>query len=213
MSVLPTLDLDFIRAQRCIAIVRGTSTAHFDETARTLVSSGVRMLEFPLTTPGVLDALQSVAEEHTGSAYVGAGSVTTMAGARAAHAAGAQFLVTPNFDSAVVKYARSVNIPVFAGALTPTEIHAAWAAGATAVKVFPASLGGPGYIRELRNGPYPEIPLIPTGGVAIADVPAFLAAGALALGMGSALLGSATDGGAQSALRVRVADFHSKARC
>lgn len=207
MTELADLDSELIAVERCVAIIRGRTTRHFAETTRTLVSAGIRLVEFPLTTPGVLDVLSTIADEHAASAHVGAGSVTTLDLARAAHRAGARFLVTPNVDLDVVGYGRNAGIPVLVGALTPTEIQAAWSAGATAIKVFPASLGGPGYIRELRNGPYPHIPLIPTGGISIADSPAYFAAGAIALGMGSALLGSAPEGGSQPELRGRVIDF------
>ena len=200
----PRLDLDLLRTLRCVAIVRGDTPEHFTTTARTLVDAGLPVLEFPLTTPGVLAALPSIVEDLGPAAHVGAGSVTTLDEAKAAVDAGAQFLVTPSLDLAVVEYATS-------GAFSPTEIVTAWHAGATAVKLFPASVGGPGYVKELRNGPFPHIPLVPTGGVRIEDVPAFLQAGATAFGMGGALLGSAPRGGPQEDLRARIEAFRSAA--
>jgi 2-dehydro-3-deoxyphosphogluconate aldolase/(4S)-4-hydroxy-2-oxoglutarate aldolase len=208
---LPILDLHLLHAQKLVAIVRARSVDHLADTADTLVTSGVSVLEFPLTTPGVLDVLGGVAAQHASAAHVGAGSVTTVEKARAAHAAGAGFLVTPNVEPAVIEYARNAQLPILVGAFSPTEIHTAWTAGATAVKVFPGSLGGPGYLRELLRGPFPDIPLIPTGGVGIAAVTDYLEAGAVALGMGSALLGSAPDGGPQHELRSRIAQFQAVA--
>jgi 2-dehydro-3-deoxyphosphogluconate aldolase / (4S)-4-hydroxy-2-oxoglutarate aldolase len=207
--MVAAVDLDLLRAARGIAIVRGASPEHFPATAQTLADSGMCILEFPLTTPGVLTALRSIAEELGPRAHVGAGSVTTIGEAKAAVAAGAQFLVTPNVDLAVIEYARSLGLPTVIGAFSPTEVFTAWNAGATAVKLFPASMGGPGYVRELKRGPFPDIPLVPTGGVEMTDARAFLDAGAVALGMGGALLGSAPDGGSQDQLRARIQAFQA----
>lgn len=203
------LDLDVLRAERCVAIVRGTSVEHFLRTAQTLVQAGVHVLEFPLTTLGVLAALRPIVDELGAGAHVGTGSVTTVAEAKASFEAGAQFLVTPNLNLEVLQYAGSVGLPILVGAFSPTEIFTAWNAGATAVKLFPASLGGPKYMGELNRGPFPNIPLIPTGGVKIADVPDYLQAGAVAFGMGGDLLGSAPNGGSQDDLRSRIQKFRA----
>jgi 2-dehydro-3-deoxyphosphogluconate aldolase / (4S)-4-hydroxy-2-oxoglutarate aldolase len=205
------LDLQMLRTVRCVAIVRGATSEHFAVTARTLVEGGLCVLEFPLTTPGVLAALPSIVEELGDDAHVGVGSVTVLDEAKAAVDAGARFLVTPNVDLGVIEYARDRQLPAVIGAFSPTEIVTAWHAGATAVKVFPASVGGAGYVRELRNGPFPDIPLVPTGGVRIEDVPSFLQAGATAFGMGGALLGSAPHGGSQDDLRARITAFRASA--
>ena len=211
MTTAARVDLELLTAVRCVAIVRGATTEHFAATARTLVGAGLPVLEFPLTTPGVLAALPSIVEDLGPAAHVGAGSVTTLAEARSAVEAGAQFLVTPNLDLAVVAYAGSLGLATVVGAFSPTEIVTAWNAGATAVKLFPASVGGPRYVKELRGGPFPHIPLVPTGSVTIADVPAFLEAGAVAFGMGGDLLGSAPHGGSQDDLRTRVDAFRAAA--
>jgi 2-dehydro-3-deoxyphosphogluconate aldolase/(4S)-4-hydroxy-2-oxoglutarate aldolase len=202
-------DLDLLRAQRCVAIIRGTTTEHFACTAATVIDAGIRILEFPLTTPDVLSRLREIIETLDPDSWIGTGSVTTVAQAQASYEAGAQFLVTPNLNTAVIDYARSVGMPILAGAFSPTEVFTAWDAGATAVKLFPASLAGPGYVRELQSGPFPNIPLIPTGGVTLGDIPAFLEAGALAFGMGGTLLGSAPSGGDQGELRSRISEFHA----
>lgn len=209
MTTTTAVDLELLRAERCVAIVRGKSVEHFGVTARTLVGAGVRVLEFPLTTPGVLRKLPEIIDDLGADAQVGIGTVTTLAQARESCRAGARFLVTPTVSVAVIEYARSVEVPILAGAFSPTEIFTAFSAGATAVKLFPASLGGPSYVRELLSGPFPEIPLIPTGGVTIGDIPAFLDAGALAFGMGGSLLGSAPNGGDLGELRDRVHRFRA----
>lgn len=211
MTTSATLDLDVLRAERCVAIIRGASVAHFASTAAALVDEGIGVLEFPLTTDGVLPELRSIVEELGDRAHVGVGSVTTVQQATASHEAGAAFLVTPNFDGAVIAFASSVGLPILAGAFSPTEVFTAWNAGATAVKLFPASVGGPGYVRELIRGPFPDVPLIPTGGVAFADIADYLDAGAVAFGLGTSLLGSAPDGGDHDDLRRRVGQFRSAA--
>jgi 2-dehydro-3-deoxyphosphogluconate aldolase/(4S)-4-hydroxy-2-oxoglutarate aldolase len=207
--MIDKLDVSLLREQRCVAIIRARTTDHFATTAMTLADSGIGILEFPLTTPGVLAALPPIVAELRSRAHVGVGSVTTVDLAVAAHRAGAGFLVSPNFDPAVIAYANEVGLPILAGAFTPSEVFAAWRAGATAVKLFPASVGGPRYVRELIAGPYPDIPLIPTGGVEIADIPEYLAAGAIAFGLGSSLLGAAADGGSPVDLRERVASLQA----
>ena len=119
---------------------------------------------------------------------IGAGTVLTVAGARAAIGAGARFLVMPHTDPALIEFAAAQGIPAIPGAFTPTEVLAAWRAGACAVKIFPASAVGPSFVRELR-GPLPDVPLVPTGGVTIESAPGFIAAGAVAVGIGSWLTG------------------------
>ena len=126
--------------------------------------------------------------------FLQVGRVLYEAGVRAV-AAGAAYLVAPDFRPEMVAFAVGRGIPVVPGALTPTEVAAAWAAGATAVKVFPVSaVGGPAYVKAVR-APLPEVPLVPTGGVGIDDIGAYLAAGAAAVGLGAPLLGDAGDAG------------------
>lgn len=211
MTTPKILDLGLLKQQRCVAIVRGDTVSHFAATARTLVESGIAILEFPLTTCGVLAALPDIAADLGPEAYVGTGSVVTLDQAKASFDSGSRFLVTPNLNVPVIEYARSVNLPILAGAFSPTEIFTAWTAGATAVKLFPGSLGGPGYVRELTRGPFPDIPLVPTGGVQISQVRQFLDAGAVAFGMGGSLLGEAPHGGSQEDLKLRCEQFRAVA--
>ncbi|WP_103340782.1 bifunctional 4-hydroxy-2-oxoglutarate aldolase/2-dehydro-3-deoxy-phosphogluconate aldolase [Amycolatopsis sp. CA-126428] len=210
MSALSVADL---RASRCVAIARGSQARHCAKTAQVLVESGIPVVEFPLTTPGVLAALPEVLDAAGPAAFVGVGSVVTVADAEASAAAGARFLVTPIVEPAVLGFAVEARIPVIAGAYTPTEISLAWQAGAAAVKVFPAVAGGPPLVGQLVSGPFPSIPLVPTGGVSLAGAPDYLRAGAVAVGLGSALLGDVLESGEFEALRARVAGFRASLEC
>jgi 2-dehydro-3-deoxyphosphogluconate aldolase/(4S)-4-hydroxy-2-oxoglutarate aldolase len=183
-------------------ILRSARAEHITPVAETLVQAGMTCLEVTLTVPGalrLLPALKAALPEHV---TLGVGTVTTVAEAEAAAAAGAAFLVCPAVCPDVVAFATTNGLPCYPGAWTPTEVLSAWQAGATAVKLFPAATGGPGHLRRIRD-PLPQIPLMPTGGVAIDQVSDYLAAGALAVGMGSPLLGDALEGGNLSALADR----------
>ena len=131
--------------------------------------------------------LRSTKQHETGQVTFGAGTVTTLALAKKAIFAGAKFLVTPNFNPEVIRFARDHELPIFSGAMTPTEIFAAYETGADAVKVFPAGALGPQYLKELR-GPFPDIPLLATGGIGTSNAALFFEAGATAIGVGSALI-------------------------
>ncbi|WP_405870527.1 bifunctional 4-hydroxy-2-oxoglutarate aldolase/2-dehydro-3-deoxy-phosphogluconate aldolase [Streptomyces zaomyceticus] len=193
-----------LAAAPVIAILRSTSATRFAEVTDTLLASGVRAVEFTLTTPGVLDALREYAADAPPGLALGAGTVTTPAEALAAVEAGATYLITPTTSTEVIAEAVRLGVPVLPGAYTPTEILTAWRAGATMVKLFPAATGGPGYLRAVR-APLPHVPLVPTGGIGVTDAPAYLAAGAAALGIGGPLVGDACEGGSLAALGERVA--------
>ncbi|WP_328404648.1 bifunctional 4-hydroxy-2-oxoglutarate aldolase/2-dehydro-3-deoxy-phosphogluconate aldolase [Nocardia sp. NBC_00403] len=183
-----------------IAILRAPTAARFAEVAAVLHESGITAVEFTLTSAGALDALRDCA----GSGHpIGVGSVLSARDAARAVDAGAAYLITPIVSAEVIAEGRRLGVPVISGAFTPTEIHYARAAGSTMVKVFPASVGGPEYLRAIR-APLPDIPLVPTGGVGLTDIEAYLDAGAAALGMGSPLIGDACAGGDLDALRERV---------
>jgi len=189
---------DGVTGPRVIAIVRRLHPDRLARIADGLLAGGVRALEITLDSDGALDAIASLAERFAaGGLVVGAGTVLDPDAARAAVAAGARFVVSPHTDSRIVEAARDLGVPAFPGALTPTEVVAAWRAGASAVKVFPVSAVGPAFIRELR-GPLGAVPLIPTGGVTLDSAPALIAAGAVAVGVGSWLVG---DGDAQGIAR------------
>ena len=178
--------LDAIRSDHCVAVIRGKRVADPAGLAATLSQAGIRGVELTFTIPGVLAAIAAAAAADSG-AIVGAGTVLDERQAREAIAAGAQFLVSPACVREVATVAREAGVPVFLGALTPTEVDAAVKAGTTAVKLFPAGLGGPRYLRDLR-GPFPDVDFIPSGGVTEANAREFLAAGAVAVYAGSSLV-------------------------
>jgi 2-dehydro-3-deoxyphosphogluconate aldolase/(4S)-4-hydroxy-2-oxoglutarate aldolase len=169
-----------------IAIVRGHGPGEVAGVADGLAAAGVGTVEVTLDSPDALESVAALAAR--GGFEVGAGTVRTPAEAEAAVAAGATFLVSPHLDVAVVARAVALRASVLPGALTPTEIVAAWEAGASAVKVFPAGPLGAAYLAALRQ-PLAGIPLVPTGGVDVGNARAFLDAGALALGVGGWLTG------------------------
>jgi 2-dehydro-3-deoxyphosphogluconate aldolase/(4S)-4-hydroxy-2-oxoglutarate aldolase len=155
--------------------------------AETVYSSGIPIVEITLTVPGALGVISDLANRYPDMA-VGAGTVLVDEVARRCVDAGARFLTSPGLVLEVVAYARKVDVAVFPGALTPTEIIAAWKAGADLVKIFPsAHIGGYQYVRALKV-PLPQIPLIATGGVNQLTATDFILAGATAIGMGGELL-------------------------
>ncbi|MEU0456530.1 bifunctional 4-hydroxy-2-oxoglutarate aldolase/2-dehydro-3-deoxy-phosphogluconate aldolase [Streptomyces sp. NPDC006129] len=184
---------------RVMAILRSADASGLPAVARTLAEAGITCLEVTLTTAGALDALARIRAELGPDVAVGAGTVLTGDQARDAVAAGAEFLVAPVVDTAVVRNAADRGIPCYPGAWTPTEVWQAWRAGAAAVKLFPASTGGPGHLRQLR-APLPEIPLVAVGGVGIDEARQYLEAGARAVGIGSPLLRGADRDPAPQAL-------------
>jgi 2-dehydro-3-deoxyphosphogluconate aldolase/(4S)-4-hydroxy-2-oxoglutarate aldolase len=191
-----------IAGPRVVAIGRGLPTDRVARIAEGLVAGGMRAFEITLNSPDALSAIATLAERWGGRLLVGAGTVLDVDGAERAADAGARFIVSPHTDPVLVDWAVGRGLPVFPGALSPTEVLAGWNAGATAVKLFPASVAGPTFVREFR-GPFRDIPLIATGGVTIESAPAFLAAGAVAVGMGSWLTGDGEpDGIADRAARL-----------
>lgn len=173
-----------------LAIGRGLDPAGVLAVGEALLRGGVRAFEITLDSAGAVGAIEALARELSseGGLLVGAGTVLEIAAAERATAAGARFLVTPHTDPALVAWAAERGLPAIPGAFSPSETLAAWRAGAAAVKLFPASALGPGFVRELR-GPLPGIPLIPTGGVTLENAPGFIRAGAIAVGVGGWLLG------------------------
>jgi 2-dehydro-3-deoxyphosphogluconate aldolase/(4S)-4-hydroxy-2-oxoglutarate aldolase len=188
---------------RVVAIARGLDPSRMVDIALALIDGGVGAFEVTLNSPSALDAIAAVRRAvPAGRLLVGAGTVLDAASAQAAVDVGAQFLVMPHTDLVLIEWAAGRDLPVFPGAFTPTEILGAWRAGATAVKLFPASAVGASFVRELR-GPLPEIPLIPTGGVTAENAPDFIRAGAVAVGLGSWLTGA----GDPATIRVRASQL------
>jgi 2-dehydro-3-deoxyphosphogluconate aldolase/(4S)-4-hydroxy-2-oxoglutarate aldolase len=182
-----------------MAILRSADASALPAVAQALAAGGVTCLEVTLTTAGALDALARIRAELGPDVAVGAGTVITGDQARDALAAGAEFLVAPVVDTAVIRDAADRGVPCYPGAWTPTEISQAWRAGAAAVKLFPASTGGPAHLRQLR-APLPDIPLIAVGGVGIDEARDYLDAGACAVGIGSPLLRGADQDSTPQAL-------------
>ncbi len=194
-----------------VAIARRLSADAAPTVADALASGGVRAFEITLNEPKsvALHAIEAVAARG-GDIAIGAGTVLSIEDAGLAVDAGATFLVMPTTDTDLVAWAAARGIPAFPGAATPTEILAAWRAGAAAVKLFPASALGPSFVRECR-GPFPDIPLVPTGGVTAETAGAYITAGAVAVGLGSWLVGDGVAGGVTRRAR-QVVDAVASAR-
>jgi 2-dehydro-3-deoxyphosphogluconate aldolase/(4S)-4-hydroxy-2-oxoglutarate aldolase len=156
--------------------------------ARTVFLAGIPIVEISMTVPGALDVISDFAK-HTPDLIVGADSAWDLESARRAVDAGAMFVTSPGLDSrSIFEFVLHEDVVVIPGALTPTEVSSAWQAGADFVKVFPChSMGGPRYIRALRT-PFPEIPMIASGGVNQVNAGDFIAGGAIALGIGTELI-------------------------
>lgn len=204
----PCTPADFLaglQRERLLAIVRGSDPDAAVAASLALFASGIRFLEVSLVTTDALGIIAELARLAPSDCLVGAGTVLTTDDVHRSVAAGATFMVTPAVTEAIAESAR-LGLPVCAGALTPTEVVAARRAGATVVKLFPGSFGGPAYLKALRD-PLPDVPFVPVGGVDAARAADYFAAGALAVGVGSPLLGDAARGGDLDALRARAAGF------
>jgi len=160
-----------------LGIIRVNQAEGLVRIARALQQGELNCIEITMTTPGALRAIEEASEELTG-VLMGAGTVLDATTARQAILAGAEFLVTPTVELDVIETARRYGVVVIAGAMTPTEILTAWEAGADMVKVFPASVLGPSYLKAVR-GPLPQIPLVPTGGITADNAGDFIKAGAV----------------------------------
>ncbi|MFB7113037.1 bifunctional 4-hydroxy-2-oxoglutarate aldolase/2-dehydro-3-deoxy-phosphogluconate aldolase [Streptomyces sp. NPDC056291] len=195
-----------LRAHRLLAIVRGSDPDAALTTVLTLAEEGVILIEVSLSGRDALDVIARARAALGPDATLGAGTVLSTEDARAAHKAGAAFLVTPAVGDGVAA-GRELGLPVLAGVMTPTDILQALRLGADALKLFPAgSAGGPGYLRDLR-GPFPDLPFVPVGGVDAEAAAAYLRGGATAVGVGSPLIGDAAEGGSITALRERARTF------
>jgi 2-dehydro-3-deoxyphosphogluconate aldolase/(4S)-4-hydroxy-2-oxoglutarate aldolase len=170
-----------------IAVVRLHDLTQAVPLAKALVAGGVRAVEFTFTNPAAADAISAARNAVGSRALIGAGSVLDAETARVAILAGAAYVVTPTVSLPVIGLCQRYGVATIIGALTPTEILTAWEGGATYVKVFPASLGGPRYLRDVL-APLPQVKLIPTGGVDLDNAGEFIRAGASAVALGSNLV-------------------------
>ncbi|MEM6730542.1 MAG: bifunctional 4-hydroxy-2-oxoglutarate aldolase/2-dehydro-3-deoxy-phosphogluconate aldolase [Myxococcota bacterium] len=185
--------LQVLEERRLVPVVRAPSAELALAAANALVAGGVRVLEITMTVPDAVSAIRTLREEamrfpEAARPVIGAGTVLTSGDADACIDAGAQFVVTPGLSLPLVEHIREREIAVMPGALTPTEVIAAWQAGADMVKIFPCSaMGGARYLKSLR-APLPTVKLFPTGGVKLENVDEYLAAGASAVGVGGELV-------------------------
>lgn len=170
-----------------VAVVRSESPDQLVKVVRALAEGGVTAAEITFTVPGALDVIKQVRKEMGDEIILGAGTVLDPETARAALLAGAEYIVAPSVNLEVIKLCRRYDKAIMPGALTPTEVVSAWEAGADVVKIFPADLGGPAYLKALR-GPLPQIRMMPTGGVDLNTAESFLKAGACCLGIGGSMV-------------------------
>ncbi|MFQ6394109.1 bifunctional 4-hydroxy-2-oxoglutarate aldolase/2-dehydro-3-deoxy-phosphogluconate aldolase [Nocardia sp. KC 131] len=197
--------LDIIRTDRVLSVVRAAQIPDPAALADALARSGIRALELTFTTPGVLGYLRAAAA--TEAAVLGVGTVLTADQAEAAIDSGARFLVTPGIRAEVAAIATRHDIPLVMGAFTPSEVLTALDLGAAAVKIFPARALGPGYLKDLR-GPFPDVALIPSGGVNAGNAAEFLANGAVAVTAGTDVVSpSDVAAGRWSDIATRAASF------
>lgn len=204
-GVTPATVLAGIRRTRLVAIVRGNDGGAAARAALAAMEEGFQYVEVALTTPDALEAITSVRAAAPAGSFVGAGTVLSKQDVDDVVAAGGQFIVTPSLAPSI-EAAVGRGIPVLAGALTPSESLEAMNRGATAVKLFPASIGGPGYLKAVRD-PFPDIPFIAVGGVGLGEAAGYWDAGALAVGLGGPLFGDAASGGNLEGMRERARKF------
>ncbi len=170
-----------------VAIVRVGSAREAVNVCQAIARGGVRPIEVTMTVPGAIDAIREFRGAVGEQVLVGAGTVLDPETARACILAGAEFIVSPILHPGVIQVCRRYSKVVIPGCFTPTEILAAWEAGADIVKVFPATVGGPKYLKDIM-GPLPHVKLLPTGGVTLENTPDFIRAGAVAVAAGTSLV-------------------------
>ena len=169
-------------------VVRASSAEAALQAVEAITNGGIHIAEITMTVPGAVRVLEKLADRFGDRVLLGAGTVLDPETARTCLLAGAQFIVSPNLKPATMEMTKRYSKPVFPGALTPTEVLAAWEAGADAVKIFPCgNVGGAKYIKALK-GPFPQIEMIPTGGVNLETIGDFFKAGACAVGVGGELV-------------------------
>jgi 2-dehydro-3-deoxyphosphogluconate aldolase/(4S)-4-hydroxy-2-oxoglutarate aldolase len=171
-----------------VPVVRASSAEHARKAAEAVCAGGIPIVELTMTVPGAIELIADLRRTLDSEVLVGAGTVLDAQTARQCIAAGADFIVSPGFDLPTVRTAVELGKLIMAGALTPTEVIAAWKAGSDFVKIFPCgSVGGAKYLKALK-GPLPQVPMVPTGGVNLETAADFIRAGAEALGIGSELI-------------------------
>src|SRR5437763_2524798 len=180
--------LSFIIDIGIVPVVRTSTAESAIKAIEAIHRGGIRAAEITMTVPGALRALEKVADQFGSQIMLGAGTVLDPETARSCMLAGAQFFVTPSLRVSTIEMVKRYSKVICPGALTPTEVLAAWEAGADIVKIFPCgNVGGAKYIKALK-GPFPHIEMVPTGGVNLETIGDFLKAGAAACGVGSELV-------------------------
>lgn len=179
-----------LKSTRVLAVLRGPSAESAVRAADALIAGGVTGLEITYSTPDAPTVIRELDARYGDRIYLGAGTVTTPDEATRAADAGARFLVSPGTRRTLTAAMKATGLFVMTGALTPSEVMAAIEYGTDVVKIFPASLGGPAFLKSLR-GPFPDVPLMPTGGVTPENIDDWFAAGAVAVGVGGDLVSGA----------------------
>jgi 2-dehydro-3-deoxyphosphogluconate aldolase/(4S)-4-hydroxy-2-oxoglutarate aldolase len=201
-----------LRAATVVAVLRAPSAEAGIRATAALVAGGVTGIEITYSTPDAAAVIREVRAQHGDGVYLGAGTVLTAAQAGEAVDAGAQFLVSPGTEARLAAAMLDTGATVLAGALTPSEVMATLACGVHVVKLFPASLGGPAFLKALR-GPFPDVAFVPTGGVTADNLGDWLAAGAVAVGAGGELCSaSAMAAGDWAAITASARDFSAAAQ-
>ncbi|NJB71945.1 2-dehydro-3-deoxyphosphogluconate aldolase/(4S)-4-hydroxy-2-oxoglutarate aldolase [Saonia flava] len=178
--------IDIIEKEKIVAIVRLNDVSRIDEIVQSLVSGGIKTIEITSNTPSYLNEIKKIKSLYP-EILIGAGTVVSSKIAKKAIDAGAQFLVTPNYNLKIIKHAHRNNIPVLMGALTPTEINLAIENGADFIKIFPAGAMGLDYFKAIR-APFNKAKFIPVGGIDIQNIQDWFSAGAVGVGLGSNLV-------------------------
>ena len=191
-----------------IPIVRTVSAEQALQAAKAICRGGVRTLEVTMTVPGAIHVLEAVADEYGDEIILGAGTVLDAETARICILAGAQFLVSPSLSVPSIEMANRYSKISIPGALTPTEVHQAWEAGADLIKIFPVgNVGGPDYLRSLK-APLPQVRMVPTGGVTIDNMSEYFLAGASAVAVGAAIVsGNTLDTGRYAEIETKAKEF------
>lgn len=180
--------VDRIREIGIVPVIRATSSDEAVAAVEAIHAGGIPVLEITMTVPGAVKIISDLSRRLGDQVIVGAGTVLDSDAARECVDAGARFIVSPALDVATIETCRALGIPIFPGAMTPTEVLTAWRAGADAVKIFPANaVGGATYLKSLK-APLPQVELIPTGGVSLKNIGELIQAGAMAAGVGADLV-------------------------
>jgi 2-dehydro-3-deoxyphosphogluconate aldolase/(4S)-4-hydroxy-2-oxoglutarate aldolase len=212
-SIMDKLDvLNFIYETGVIAIMRAQSSEHLISAAEAIKQGGVNVIEITMTTPGALKVVEQAVVKFGDQVMFGVGSVLDAETARAAILAGSQFVVSPTLNLDLITLCNRYGVPAIPGCFTPTEILTAHQAGASWIKLFPASIGGPSLVKAIL-APLPQVKLVPVGGVNLNTTADFIRSGAVAVGVGSNLIDQKLiDSGNWNELNRRAAEFIAEVR-